>query len=422
VTGPLTNWARNVSFAAAQVHRPTTLDELQEIVAGTSTLRALGTGHSFSTVADTTGDLVSVTGLPRSVAVDSGRATATASAGLSYGEVAGLLHAEGWALPNLGSLPQISVAGACATGTHGSGRTLGCLATSVSGLQMVRPDGELVTISRDDTDLAGAVVALGCLGVVTAVTLDVVPTFDVRQVVYDGLSRATIAEHLDEVLDSAYSVSIFTDWCSESTRVWRKDRVGPGDSDFAPGWLGATAATVPSHPVPGANPDSATEQLGVPGPWHQRLPHFRVNFTPSSGEELQSEYLVARGHGPAAFEAVDRVREQVAPALQISEIRAVAADDLWLSMAYGQDSVALHFTWVDDAAAAAGAIVAVEGALEPFAARPHWGKLFTTPPAVVRERYERLPDFQRLRLAFDPANKLGNEYVDRYLGDPQETR
>jgi alditol oxidase len=419
VTPPLTNWARNVTFQASHVHRPTSVGELQEIVAGSSRARALGTGHSFSTVADTTGDLISVGELPRSVSVDAEQSTVTTSAGMSYGELAGLLHAQGWALPNLGSLPQISVAGACATGTHGSGRRLGCLATSVSRLEMVRPDGELVTISRGDTDLSGAVVALGSLGVLTNITLDVVPTFDVRQMVYVGLPQTTVSERFDEVMDSAYSVSIFTDWRSELSRVWRKDRVGPDDLDFEPEWLGATAASVPSHPVPGVDTASATEQLGVPGPWHERLAHFRVNFTPSSGDELQSEYLVAREDGPAAFDAIHRVREKVAPALQISEIRTVAADDLWLSPAHGRSSVAVHFTWVDDGAAAGAAIGTVERALAPFDPRPHWGKLFTVAPEVVRERYEHLADFQRLRATLDPTNKLGNDFVDRYLGDPR---
>jgi xylitol oxidase len=417
MTTPLTNWARNVTFQAARVHRPTSIGELQEIVAGSDRLRALGTGHSFSTVADTTGDLVSVVDLPRAVSIDAERATVTTGAGGSYGELAGLLHAAGWALPNLGSLPQISVAGACTTGTHGSGRRLGALATSVSGVQLVRPDGELVTLRRGHASFPGAVVALGSLGVVTALTLDVVPTFEVRQVVYLGLPHTTVSDRFDEVLDSAYSVSVFTDWRAETARVFRKDRVDLDDGYFAPDWLGATAATVPSHPVPGADTAGATEQLGVPGPWHERLAHFRVNFTPSSGDELQSEYLVAREHGAAAFDAIHRAREQVAAALQICEIRTVAADDLWLSMAYGQDSVALHFTWFDDVAAATAAIVAVERALAPFAPRPHWGKLFTLTPEVVRERYERLPDFQQLRGQLDPTNKLGNEFVDRYLGD-----
>jgi alditol oxidase len=419
VTTPLTNWARNITFQAAHLHRPTSIAELQEIVAGSSQLRALGTGHSFSTVADTTGDLVSVRDLPQSVVVDDERATVTASAGLSYGQLAASLHAQGWALPNLGSLPQISVAGACATGTHGSGRRLGCLATAVSGLQMVAPDGELVTISRQDADLAGSVVALGCLGVVTSVTLDVVPTFDMRQVVYNLMSRATVTDHFDEVMDSAYSVSIFTDWRGDTANVWRKSRVGHDDAELVSVWLGARAETAPSHPVPTMDVSSATEQLGVPGPWFERLAHFRVNFTPSSGDELQSEYLVAREHGPAAFAAIDRIGDQVSPVLQISEIRTIAADDLWLSPAHGRDSVAVHFTWVDDPEVVAPAIAAAERALAPFDPRPHWGKLFALPPEVVAARYERLADFQRLRKQHDPTNKLGNDFVDRYLGDPR---
>jgi alditol oxidase len=419
VTPPLTNWARNVTFQASHVHRPTSVGELQEVVAGSSRARALGTGHSFSTVADTTGDLISVAELPRSVSVDAERATVTTSAGISYGELAALLHAQGWALPNLGSLPQISVAGACATGTHGSGRGLGALATSVSGLQMVRSDGELVRINRCDNDFSGAVVALGCLGVVTAVTLDVVPTFDVRQIVYVDLPLTTASERFDDVLDSAYSVSIFTDWRGDVAQVWRKDRVGLDHADLGPHWLGATGVLSPTHPVPGMDVDNTTEQLGVPGPWHERLPHFRIDATPSSGDELQSEFLVARENGAAAFDAVDRIREQVAPALQICEIRTVAADDLWLSMAQGRSSVAVHFTWVDDASAVAPALRAVEQALAPFDPRPHWGKLFTMAPEVVRERYENLVDFQRLRAALDPTNKLGNGFVDRYLGDPR---
>jgi alditol oxidase len=254
---------------------------------------------------------------------------------------------------------------------------------------------------------------------VTAVTLDVVPTFDVRQIVYVDLPHTTASERFDDVLDSAYSVSIFTDWRSDVDRVWRKDRVGLDHADLGPQWLGATGVLTPARPVPGMDVDNTTEQLGVPGPWHERLPHFRIDATPSSGAELQSEFLVARENGAAAFDAVDRIRDQVAPALQICEIRTVAADDLWLSMAQDRSSVAVHFTWVDDAAAVTPALRAVEQALAPFDPRPHWGKLFTVAPEAVRERYERLADFQRLRGHIDPTNKLGNDFVDRYLGDPR---
>ena len=209
---------------------------------------------------------MSVLDLPKSVVVDPERGTATVSAGLSYGAVAGQLHAQGWALPNLGSLPQISVAGACATGTHGSGRRLGCLASSVSGLDFVRADGELATLSRHDADFSGAVVALGSLGVVTAVTLDVVPTFDVRQVVYNGLTRAAVAERFDEVHGQRLQRQHLHRLAERDDARMAQGPGRLGRRDLAPDWLGATAATVADHPVPGVDAGNATEQLGVAGP------------------------------------------------------------------------------------------------------------------------------------------------------------
>jgi alditol oxidase len=419
MTGRATNWAGNVTFAARRIHQPESLAELQALVARSDRIRALGTAHSFNHIADSTGDLVSVAGLPRSIEIDAGRATVTVGGGVRYGELARVLHDRGYALPNLGSLPHISVAGACATGTHGSGERNGNLATAVAGLDLVTAAGELVTLTRaaDGDRFRGAVVGLGCLGVVTGVTLDLVPTFDVRQHVYDGLPFGQLAEHFDAILGRAYSVSLFTDWTGPSiNQVWVKRRVGADDSGSPPPrWLGATLADGARHPVAGMPTEFCTAQLDVPGPWHERLPHFRLEFTPSSGEELQSEFLLPRRHGLAALQAIDRIRDRVAPVLQISEIRTVAADDLWLSPSYRRETVAIHFTWVKDAAAVAPVLAAVEEQLAPFEPRPHWGKLFGIPPDVVSGRYERLPDFQRLRRRYDPTGKLGNELVDRYV-------
>lgn len=413
----LTNWAGNVTFRAARHHRPTSLDELQVLVAGSDRLRVLGTGHSFNRIADTTGDLVSVGDLPTTCEVDDHRRTVTVAGGMRYGEVVGPLHQQGWALHNLGSLPHISVAGAVATGTHGSGAGNGNLASAVRALEMVTADGEIVSLDRDrDAEtFAGCVVALGALGVVTRLTLDVVPAYRMRQYVYDDLPIDALAGHLDEVLSGAYSVSIFTDW-REPVRgqVWLK-RLDT-DAGEPPGrWLGARLADGPRHPVRGMPTRSCTPQLGDPGPWHERLPHFRLEFTPSSGEELQSEYFVARGDALGALHAVAALRHRVAPVLQIAEIRAVAADDLWLSPAYRQDSVALHFTWIADEEAVAPVVAAVEDALALFGARPHWGKVFGTPPGVVAGRYERFADFAALARRLDPSGKLRNDMVEAYV-------
>ena len=441
MNGPATNWAGNITFTAQRFHRPASVGELQAVVARSERARALGTGHSFNRIADTPGDLVSVESLPKIIEVSAERSAVTVSAGVRYGELASHLQNNGYALRNLGSLPHISVAGACATGTHGSGDANGNLATGVSALEMVTAAGDVVALSRDvDGDqFCGAVVALGSLGIVTRLTLDIVPTFDVRQYVYEDLPRGQLDEHFADIVSSAYSVSLFTEWRSSTFRqMWlkrRADEVGlsapaaaPASAPAAapaaaaaptppppPRWMGALLADGPRHPVPGMSPAACTQQMGVLGPWHERLPHFRLDFTPSSGEELQSEYLVPRQHAIGALTAIDHIRDRVAPVLQICEIRTIASDDLWMSPSYQRDSVALHFTWIKDTGAVTPVLAAIEDRLAPFGARPHWGKLFSTSPAVISKLYERLPDFERLIRHYDPGGKFRNELADTYF-------
>ncbi|MFC0529151.1 D-arabinono-1,4-lactone oxidase [Phytohabitans kaempferiae] len=413
----ISNWAGNVTFTAGRLHRPSTVAELRSLVAGARRIHALGTGHSFSRVADSPGDLVTVAGLPPVMDIDTTTSTVTVSAGLRYGELAQYLHDQGYALHNLGSLPHLSVAGACATGTHGSGVRNGGLATAVTSLELVTAGGELVTLARGEERFDAAVVGLGAFGVATRLTLELQPTFEVEQYVYDALPFDTLRDHFTEVMAVAYSVSAFTDWTGPTVRsVWVKRRT---DEPLPPPteWLGAVRADGPRHPIPGMPVENCTEQLGVPGPWHARLPHFRLEFTPSSGEELQSEYFVAREDAAAALEALDTVRDRIAPVLQICEIRTIAADRQWLSPAYGRDSVAVHFTWVKDAAAVTPVLGAIEERLAPFGARPHWGKVFEVAPEVVAERYPRLRDAAALARRHDPDGVFRNAMLDRYLAE-----
>jgi alditol oxidase len=418
----LANWAGSFVFGARVVHRPRSLDELREVVARAERVRALGTRHSFSRIADTSGDLVSVAGLPQEVVIDRELMSVTVGAGTRYGEVAARLQAEGLALHNLGSLAHISVGGACQTSTHGSGDGNGSLATAVTAMEMVTADGEVVTLSQeaDGEEFDGAVVALGALGVVTRLTLGVEPAYQVRQDVYENLPWDALRDHFAEVFAGAYSVSVFTDWRSPAVnQVWLKSRVdrdrdGGGTAPPAR-YFGATPADGPRHPVSWMPADNCTPQLGVAGPWNERLPHFRLDFMPSTGEELQSEYFVARADGPAALAAIGEVRDRVAPVLQTCEIRTVAADRLWLSPAHGRDSVAFHFTWVKDAAAVAPVLRLLERRLAPFGARPHWGKLFSTAPETVRAGYARADDFLALARRFDPEGTFRNEMVNTYL-------
>lgn len=419
---PLTNWAGNVVFGAAHVHRPTTLAELQYVVARAERLRALGTAHSFSRIADTTGELVSVAGLPRVVELDSEHRRVRVSAGTRYGDLVEPLHAAGFALHNLGSLPHISVGGACATGTHGSGVGNGTLASAVTALEMVVPDGSHVRLSREqDPDVFdGCVVALGMLGVVTVLELEVQPAFDVRQHVYEGLELEVLRERFDEVVSSGYSVSLFSDWRRRQVdQVWRKHRVTPAaaaqDAEAPAHWLGAVLADGPRHPVPGMPGDTCTEQLGRPGPWYARLPHFRLGHTPSSGQELQSEWFVDRADAVAALDALEELRPRIAALLHVAEVRTIAADRSWLSPSVGRDTVALHFTWVHDETAVRALVAEVEQRLAPFGARSHWGKVHEVDASVLAQRYERYADFVALAQRYDPEGALRNELVSTWF-------
>ncbi|SDI87126.1 xylitol oxidase [Frankineae bacterium MT45] len=409
------NWARNVRFTPSDVQRPTSMAELQQLVARSDRAHALGSGHSFNRIGDTTGELISVAELPQFIAIDESSMTVTTGAGVRYGALGAHLHQRGYALRNLASLPHISIAGAVATATHGSGVANANLAAAVRGQELVLADGSIRTISQSDAEFNGSVVGLGALGIVTNLTLEIVDTFDVRQYVYDNLPMDAFYDHTDEILGAAYSVSLFTDWrAPRFNNVWLKQLTRDAPPD--PGWMGATAADGPRHPVPGADPQACSQQGGVPGPWHDRLPHFRLEFTPSNGDELQSEFLLPLASARAAIEALAEIAPRIAPALLICEIRTVAADDLWLSTSYGRDSCAVHFTWRQDAEAVDLALAEIETVLEPFAPRPHWGKVFNTDPEVLAGRYPRFGDFQQLRHRYDPGHKFGNDLLERLLG------
>ena len=408
------NWAGNYTYRANRLHRPSRLEQVQEIVVNASRVRVLGSRHSFTGIADSS-ELLSLDGLPADVVVDRAAGTVSFSAGLRYGELAEALQAEGVALANLASLPHISVAGAVATATHGSGDANGNLATAVAGLEIVTSSGELLTASRGDADFDGLVVGLGALGAVTRITLDVEPAYEVRQRVFEGLAWSALLEHFDEITSAGYSVSVFTRWGEAIDQVWVKGRVTDAPERARGDLFGAIAATVERHPILGLDPVNCSPQLGVPGLWSDRLPHFRMGFTPSSGQELQSEYLVPRRHAAAAIQALRGLAEVVRPVLQVSELRTVAADRLWMSPQYRQDTIAIHFTWKPEPDAVQRALVEVEAALHPMEARPHWGKLFLAGAEAIAPLYQRLPDFTVLVDRLDPRGAFGNAWLDTHV-------
>jgi xylitol oxidase len=415
----LKNWAGNLEYSTDHLGTANSLEQVRSYVQQQSKLKVLGTRHCFNNIADSQDNLLSLKAMDKVIALDAAARNVTVAAGITYGQLSPYLHEKGFALHNLASLPHISVAGACTTATHGSGEKNGNLATAVRGLELVNAAGDMVQLSRDrdGRTMSGAVVGLGALGVITRITLDVQPKFMMRQYVYEDLPLSSLKDHFDAIEASAYSVSLFTDWQKQRlNEVWLKSRMEPGQAfDAQPEFFGAKRATKNLHPIAELSAENCTEQMGVPGPWYERLPHFRMGFTPSAGKELQSEYFVPRKHAVEAILAVEHLRDQITPHLMISEIRTIAADELWMSPAYKRDSVAIHFTWKQDWLAVSRVLPVIERELEPFQARPHWGKLFTMSPAVLKSRYERLPEFVGLSRKYDPQGKFRNAFLEKNL-------
>lgn len=407
----LTNWSGNIIYGTDNVKEVSTLEQIHALLGSNHKLKVLGSRHCFNTIADSQHCLISLKPM-REITIDAAGKTVTVEAGVTYGQLGPYLDRKGFALHNLASLPHISVAGACTTATHGSGETNGNLATSVSGIEFMSAAGELVKLAKADGEaFNGAVVGLGAIGVITKVTLKIEPTYNVRQYVYQNLPLAQLKEHFDAIQASGYSVSLFTDWQNGKIReVWVKARqpfAAPKD------FFGARLAKQNLHPISELSPENCTQQMGVPGPWYDRLPHFKMGFTPSAGKELQSEYLLPRRSAIDAILAIERLRDQITPHLLISEIRTIAADDFWMSTAYHQPSIAIHFTWKPDWPAVKALLPVIESALSPHGARPHWGKLFTMNPSLLRARYERLSDFYQLAQKYDPKGKFRNSFLDR---------
>lgn len=415
----LQNWSGHHTFSTQRVLRPATMAEVQEVVSQSQKVKVIGARHSFNEIADSTETLISLENLEQSLAIDPARNTVTVNGGITYGQLCQELNAAGYAIHNMASLPHITVAGAISTATHGSGDTNGNLATAVAAIELVKANGDVVELSRaqNQEDFEGAVVGLGGVGVMTRVTLDIVPAFSMQQEVYETLPMTQVEANFDTIMSSAYSVSFFTDWQKERVnQVWLKRRLTDQTAlPLAPTFFDATLAAAQTHPVRALSAASCTDQMGIVGTWNERMPHFRIDHTPASGDELQTEYFVARHHAVAAMRAIIDLQPQMQEFLWISEVRTVAADSLWLSPSYQQPTVGLHFSWRKNWAAAKQFLPTLEAALAPFDARPHWGKIFTMSPARVQSLYPRLGDFQALLQRYDPTGKFRNPYIDKYI-------
>jgi xylitol oxidase len=415
----LTNWAGNFEFSTDRVYDAATLDQVRSLVTAHNKLKVIGTRHCFNRIADSPDGLLSLKSIDDAIQLDPQSKTVTVSAAMTYGKLAPYLQQKGFGLHNLASLPHTSIAGACSTGTHGSGEKNGNLSTAVAALEFVTASGDTLKLSRqkDGDTFRGAVVSLGALGVITRVTLDLQPAYTVQQYVYENLPIKQMADHFDQIQSSAYSVSLFTDWQKgRINEVWLKARTNDAPAfDRMPEFFGARRATRNLHPIAELSAENCTAQLGVPGPWYDRLPHFRMGFTPSAGKELQSEFFVPRRNAVDAILAIERLRDQITPHLLISELRTIAADDLWLSPCYRQPNLAIHFTWKQDWPAVSKLLPVIERELAPYKPRPHWGKLFTISPQLLKSAYVKMPEFVQLCTRHDPKGKFRNDFLNKNI-------
>ena len=414
---PRTNWAGNLTYSTGNLFTPKTITELQELIKKLKKIRGLGTTHCFNKIADSTQNQISSSAFNKVVSLDKINNTVTVEAGIKYGEFCKYLDDNGYALHNLASLPHISVAGACATSTHGSGIKNGSLATAVLAIEFVNGKGELVYLTKEkDTDeFLGAVVNLGSLGIVTKLTLGLQPTFKMKQIVYQNLPMAELEKNFEAIMSAGYSVSLFTDWKNKNvSEVWIKSK-SDDLKNIAPAFYGATLATKNLHPIEALDAINCTEQMGVEGPWYERMPHFKMGFTPSSGKELQSEFFIPFQNAYQGFMAIEKLHEKVSPHLMITEVRAIAADDLLMSPFYKKACVAFHFTWKQEVEEVNAVLPFIEEALAPYNARPHWGKIFTMKPSVLQSGIEKLNEFKLLMAKHDPEGKFRNEFIDLNL-------
>lgn len=406
------NWAGTYEYRAPRIVEASTVEDVQRVVREGGSIHALGTRHSFTDLPDTDGTLVDVSGLTGQFDLDEGARTVTVAAGTRYGIVARALDERGWALHNLGSLPHISVGGATATGTHGSGDRNGVLTTAVRGIRYVGADGDVHEVRRGDADFDALAVGVGAFGIIVALTLDIHPGYRMRQDIYTGVTWDAALGDLSALTGAGYSVSLFTRWDPETIdSVWVKTRLEADDDAVGDALLDGRRLLGSESPL--GSGDNITEVGGVPGSWMLRLPHFRLDREPSFGEEIQTEYFVPREHGAAALAAVRALGDSIRPHLVVSEIRTAGRDELWLSGAYQQDVVIIHFTWLDRPEEVGALLPDIERALRPFDARPHWGKVHGFGADDVARVHPRLADARAVFERLDPEGRFVNAHLER---------
>ncbi len=410
------NWAGNLSFSSKEFIEIDSVKKLQTIVSNARGIKVLASGHSFSDIADTKDTLISIKNLSFEIGIDSNKREALVPAGMQYSDVSRYLEKHGWAVSNMASLGEVTIAGAILTGTHGSGSSNGILSTAVIGFEMVLESGSILTTDRENSsDFPGFIVSLGALGVFTKYKLKIVPSFSIRQVVYENINIESIANNFDLVFDRAYSVSFFSNWAQNSTgQIWMKFLDDSKPFNISSDWIDGNLAKVKQHPVKINDASPCTDQLATSGKWLDRLPHFKLNSSPVSGDEVQTEYLVDRRYVKQYISELAEIGDEIASKVYTTEIRTIKADDLWLSGAYERETVGFHFTW-RKSDSLVNFLPKIESILGKHDGRPHWGKLFDVPKDKLPSRYPKFSDFEVLLQKYDPNKKFRNNFINKYF-------
>jgi len=429
------NWAGTASADPVRRHWPRSTDEIADAITAAAKddlpVRALGSGHSFTAAAATSGAALDLSGWTGIVAADLDSGLVTVRSGTTIRELNAALEMLGLAMANLGDIDAQTVSGAISTGTHGTGARLGGIATQVTGIELVTADGSVVSCSADARpDLFSAArVSLGALGVISTITLQCTPAF--------ALAADERPMPLDEVLGRFGELAADNDhfefyWFpyGKNALVKRNNRVAGGNAapGAMPNWrrfleyevmenaafgaLCRTGRAVPATIKPLNRLAAATlSKRSYSAPSHQ------VFVTPRRVRFVESEYAVPR---EALLDVLGELRAGVPrlahPVMFPVEVRIAAADDVWLSTAYGRDSayVAIHqyvglpyqeyFQLFESVASAAGG-------------RPHWGKMHTRDAAYLTGAYPRFADFLRVRDETDPGRLFANRYLEQVFGD-----
>lgn len=430
-SGTWTNWAGNQSCHPTAVHRPSSQEEVSDIVARAAsrseTVKAVGSGHSFTPAALTDGHLLDLGLLRRLVEVDRSAQTVTVEAGISIADLNDLLHGLGYALPNLGDIAYQTISGAVSTATHGTGRTLGGLATRIRSLRLIAGDGSTVDLSpSQDADLLEAArVSVGALGIVTQLTLDVVPAFRLRaREGADKLDR--LLDGLDEHVATNDHFEFFwiphTDWALTKANNRTDEplaRVNPirhwYQKSFLENYAFGTVCRV-GRMRPSWIPRLATA-LPSSGDTTYVDDSFRIFTSKRIVKFVEMEYAIPREHCAEALRRIrDMIRSQGHLVSFPVEVRFTASDDIPLSTATGRETayIAVHMFKGMEHDAYFRDVAAI---FADYQGRPHWGKVHELNHNELAPLYPRWSDFMAARDRLDPTRTFANAYTRRVFGD-----